>query len=152
MKNIIQMLIILLIVCSCKKEIQINKKNEVDGSPASEYQTEYYDKEKLDKALKSAIDEKNIEAYSNSFRVHVIANKYHEFLYYSILMAEKNKYDQAFYDTYYLLTCEAAFKSNLAMYYLLKGYELDNQDAIDEVEELFPDKKKIPSACSYLFK
>ncbi len=142
----------ILLTISCKKEIKVIKKEPTQATPASEYQVEYNDKVTLNKLLTEAIDSNDIDSYSKAFRIHVVANKYHEFLYYSILMAEKNKCGQAFYDTYYLLTCEVTFKSNLAMYYLLKGYELGDQDSKDEVEELFPNQKDIPTSCSYLCK
>lgn len=148
MKN--YLLILLILVISCRENNVENKNIQNKNVILNEYETEYNDKEKLNELLRKAIDDNNTDAYYKAFKIHVIANRYHEFLYYSITMAEKNNFSQAYFDTYYLLTVRISKPSKLAMYYLLKAYEKRNEDAIDEIKELFPDPKSIPTSNSFL--
>lgn len=148
MKN--YLLILLTLVISCRENNVENKNIQTKNLIINDYEAEYNNKENLNKLLKDAIDNYNKDSYFEAFRIHVISNRYEEFLYYSIMMAEKNNFDQAYYDCYYLMTVRINKPNKLAMYYLLKAYEKGNEDAKDEIKELFPDTKTIPTSNSFL--
>ncbi|MEX0597902.1 MAG: hypothetical protein WD512_15535, partial [Candidatus Paceibacterota bacterium] len=74
-----------------------------------------------------------------------------EFLYFSTVMAEKFNYGPAFQTNYHILkTSNQSTQKKLAIYNLLKSYELGNKNDIEIINEIFPNS--IPKAVDYLDK
>lgn len=76
----------------------------------------------------------------------------------SIEMANKNNYPQAYYDVYWILTHSEGYNGidkldtktkYLALYYLLKSYELDPENSKYDVDKIFKNDS-IPNANYYL--
>jgi hypothetical protein len=159
MKTDVKILTVILaiIFLSCNKSSKKNENKMVSG--VANYEEPYNDKKLMKALLDSAIVYGDESSYKTAYKNYIISNHYGEFLYYSIIMAEKHDYSQAFYDSYYLLKSDYMKKGDgkkdipdLANFFLLKAYEKGNQDAIDDVEEMYPDIKSIPKASYYLDK
>jgi len=115
-----------------------------------------------EKKINNIIDEVSIEhiilendttAYNKAFKEYVINKKQKQFLYYAILMAEKNNYKSAYQDISSILEFTEddplKYDSKLSLYSLLKAYEMDNKIAAESVKYIYTDKgKKIPKSSS----
>ncbi|MEI3790173.1 MULTISPECIES: hypothetical protein [unclassified Chryseobacterium] len=103
----------------------------------------------------SAIKRGDTLAYKKAYRYFSVNHYEKEFLYYSITMAHTYDWNQAYFDTYIILTNvnddKKISNKNLAEYYLLKSYEKNNRYAKEIVKEIFLDKGlKVPNSNSVL--
>ncbi|URC11764.1 MULTISPECIES: hypothetical protein [unclassified Flavobacterium] len=86
--------------CNDKKTNQAEIKKDDDVSTGSVYSDEYNNKEKTDKLLNKIVHEGDTTAYNNLAEIYFLSGHRLSFLYVSILMANKHKYSQAYYDVY----------------------------------------------------
>lgn len=144
---------------SCNKKIDENSeklKNNIH-TQNNQYTSTYNDEKYMKNLLDKAILKGDTVSYKEAYKNYIISNHHKEFLYYSIKMAEKYNYSDAYYNTYHLINLldniNGYYSENnkTSLYYLLKAYELHNNNAQTKVKELFIDKNiKVPSASSIL--
>lgn len=164
---------IILFFSSCNKAIDKKKETakaeqpklknilEKENAQRQEYipyednKFDFNDK-KLYENLKKAIDKGDTHAYDVASKKYMINGRQKEFLYYAILMAEKNNYIQAYTDISTILgiynyenPSDTNFISRYKLYNLLKAYEMGDDGAKQSVDQLYTDKgKKIPKSSS----
>ncbi len=118
---------------------------------------ELSDKERIELTDK-AINLNDQEAYLKLTVYYGIWGILDEMLLVSIEMSNKNNYPQAYYDVYWILTHSEGYNGidkldrntrSLALYYLLKSYELDPENSKYDVNQIFK-KDSIPNASYYL--
>ncbi|AZA83529.1 hypothetical protein C1637_15260 [Chryseobacterium lactis] len=119
-------------------------------SPYKDNKFDFNDK-KLYENLKKAIYEGDTLAYKSASKHYIVNGRYKEFLYYAILMAEKNNYKEAYWDISTILASERhdSFTSKFGTYSLLRSYELGDKGAKQSVKYIYMDKgKEIPKSNS----
>ncbi|MDR6405879.1 MULTISPECIES: hypothetical protein [Chryseobacterium] len=172
MKNLL-IITLLLSLSSCnkteEKKDNKNKKENIeletiseDESLTSEYiphvdnKFDFNDK-KLYENLKKAIYKGDTLAYKSAYKQYIINGRSKEFLYYAIIMAEKNNYAGAYKDISTILDFEVGdplvteykFSSIYGTYSLLKAYEMGNAGGKASVEYVYTQKgKPIPKSSS----
>ncbi|WP_370899701.1 hypothetical protein [Chryseobacterium gossypii] len=115
-----------------------------------------FNDKKLYENLKKAINEGDTLAYNIAAKQYIINGRQKEFLYYAILMAEKNNYIQAYSDISTILgiynyenPSDMEFVSKYKLYCLLKAYEMGDDGAKQSVNYIYTEKgKKIPKSSS----
>ncbi|MFP3577782.1 hypothetical protein, partial [Brevibacillus sp. SIMBA_040] len=84
-------------------------------------------------------------AYIRSYKAYTTNGKSKEFLYYAIIMAEKNNYGRAYYDISRILALRTDdplvtkynYSSKFGNYSFLKSYELGDDFAKDDVKDFY---------------
>jgi hypothetical protein len=157
--NKIQFLFILLLVISCNSKEGGNseeKKTTADSVLANPFILENATLGKLENEILSTGD---TTAYLKAKNHYFNSSQYDKFLYYSFTMANKYKYNLAFYDVFIELTHPKTGESftkidkstqYLALYYLVKSYELGYYDAIYSIEDKIGKIKPFPTSSYYL--
>ena len=109
----------------------------------------------LKENLNKAIYKGDTIAYNTACKQYAIDGRYKEFLYYAILMAEKNNYRDAYWDISNILSFEDdhplfdKFQSKYGTYSILKAYELGQRGARSSMKYVYTDKgNPIPSSSS----
>ncbi|EJL71483.1 hypothetical protein [Chryseobacterium populi] len=130
-----------------KKESVENKKVATDTNSLNINDT------KLQEDLNNMLLKNDTIMYIKSRRKYITSGHSKEFLYYAILMAEKNNYKEAYKDITNILdfTLEdpLAYNSQYASYCLLKAYEMGDEGAKSSVNYIYTEKgKKIPTSSS----
>ena len=137
--------------------IACNSKNEKSFNDAKE---ETVNEKLLNKFLGEAINEGNIASYDKVSSIFFEDNRYSDFYFYAMLMANKYKYPRAYYDLYIIMSRKGVtindiqLYSNdnntrkLANYFLLKSYELGLKEAFVDLKGIFG--KNIPLSKEYL--
>lgn len=159
MKKLLTLITILLLFISCIKEEQKNKQQKDVYKPDTSVAFNYlnFDDPKLGVELKKAIMENDTILYKKYYAIYSKSGHIKEFLYYAILMAEKNNYKTA-----YLHIAEAfdmrlddplitkyKFESKFSSYNLLKAYEMGDKNAKQSVKYIYLEKgKPIPKSSS----
>ncbi|ROH99386.1 hypothetical protein EGI05_00370 [Chryseobacterium daecheongense] len=108
---------------------------------------------KLQEELNKVILNNDTIAYKKYYKNYVTSGHAKEFLYYAILMAEKNNSKEAYSNISEILdfTLEdpLAYNSQYASYCLLKAYEMGNKDVESSINYIYKEKgKKIPRSSS----
>lgn len=114
----------------------------------------------LNKLIDSALNEGDEMAYNKVSSYYLMNENRDDFLYIALMMANKYSTDEAFFHVYYILN-NPRYKADLsnldlksrriALYYLLKSYEMGYETAKYEVEEIFTKQKKaIPQSKDFL--
>lgn len=112
---------------------------------------------KLQQDLEKAIMEGDTLAYQRSYKQYAINGYSKEFLYYAVIMAEKNNFKGAYDDISRILSFELddpiynvhQFSSKFGRYSKLKAYELGDSGAKVDVDYLYVKKgEPIPSSES----
>ncbi|MDW9379165.1 hypothetical protein [Chryseobacterium sp. JV558] len=166
MKNIIFLSFFLFLACNKeadkkndlkdKQKLKLENILEKEDTNTEEY-TQYKDNKfdfndkQLYENLKKAIYEGDTLAYKSASKHYIINGRYKEFLYYAILMAEKNNYKEAYWDISSILASEQheLYASQYETYSLLKSYEMGDKGAKQSVKNIYTDKgKKIPKSSS----
>ncbi|GAA5084211.1 hypothetical protein GCM10023210_03800 [Chryseobacterium ginsengisoli] len=163
MKNLLNLIILLLVVSCTDKKNSIDKDSLTKDTTSilkeeNPYMENYENKKKMRKLLDSAIINGDTLSYQEAFKDYMVSRHLQEFLYYSIKMAKIHKYGEAYFDTYYIINLNdkkngylSEKDNDLSLFYLLKAYELDNQTAKDKITDLFVKKNlKIPSSSSII--
>jgi hypothetical protein len=145
---------ILLINCAGKqKNNNISKK---DDDSVIHFQVD--DKKYIDSLQDQALRLGNEQAFNLLVALYSEAKRDKEFLYSSIYMGNKFKYSLAYFNAYIILLdknysekpdVDSTTKC-LALFYLLKSYEMGSKDAVSSVIEEFG--KKPPNSNFYLKK
>jgi hypothetical protein len=141
--------LLLTIAClfqSCKKEKEV--------VPVSAYTESYklYSNNQMMKTLKQRVlVDNDTSAYNTLERIYLESGHKEELLYYALHMAEGEHSGRACFTTYFLLRSDNNNEAinELAVYYLIKAYELNDKSAIPEITDYF-DADKIPSSTLYL--
>lgn len=111
--------------------------------------------EKLNKIKRTG----DTNAYDELSVAYFMSGELHSFYYYSLITANKYQYSKAYLDLYLALSEPYTGEGfddldkrtqRLAIYYLLKAYELGDITAINLIEERFG-KGKIPKSSSYQY-
>ncbi|WP_299176286.1 hypothetical protein [uncultured Chryseobacterium sp.] len=151
MKNLLFILPLFLLFSCTKttnnKETVESKKNATDTNSLN------INNPKLQEELSKMILDNDTVTYKKSYKKYVTSGHSKEFLYYAILMAEKNNYKEAYKDITDILdfTLEdpLAYNSQYASYCLLKAYEMGDEGAKASVDYVYTQKgKKIPKSSS----
>lgn len=139
--------ILFFIFCGCKENT-----NRYDDKPMNHsYVEDYNNKDKIDKLCKRVLTEGDTLAFRELKYIYLISEHSEEFLYFSTVMAEKYNYGPAFQTNYHILkTSNQSTQKKLAIYNLLKSYELGNKSDIERINEMFPNG--IPKAVEYFDK
>lgn len=162
MKNLFISAILFLVVC-CNKNISEKNtvlKDVLNEKPTNEY-IEYKDdkfdfnNKTLKENLHKAIYDGDTLAYNKASKEYGIHGRYKEFLYYAILMAEKNNYRNAYWDISTILSFEDSdplfktFESKYGKYSILKAYEMGQSGAKSSMSSIYTEKGKlVPKASS----
>jgi hypothetical protein len=163
MKNLI-FLPVLFLFLSCNNKDR-SKENIHLKNVLNEKQTDQYvpyvdsDFDFNDKTLKEnlnkAIYKGDTIAYSKACKQYAINGRYKEFLYYAILMAEKNNYGKAYWDISTILSFEDThplfnkFESKYGRYSILKAYEIGDDVTKSSMNRIYTEKgKPVPSSSS----
>ncbi|MCW3162873.1 hypothetical protein [Chryseobacterium oryctis] len=159
MKKIISFSLILLLFNCSKKEEQKKSKTTKDTIPKTTFVTfDFHDKE-LQENLNKAITKGDTIAYIRSYKKYSINGRDKEFLYYAILMAEKNNYKKAYYDISLILSLpptdslKGKFKSNSKFrdYSFYKSYEMGDEAAKEDIKYMFTEKNEIIPKSSSIY-
>ena len=150
-KNLKLIFIFVLLLSSCAK-----KKDDI----VLEYKAPFDNQKLIDSLIDQSINKGNEKAYCELSTFYLVENMETKLFYYSFLMANKNNTPYAFKDVFYILKSESKDQDinnldnqtkNMALAYLLKAYELGDENAKYEVFEIFGEKK-IPKSKYYFNK
>ena len=164
MKNLLLSSLFLLFACNEKNKEDIKLKNVLsdkniitnENTTNTDYKFDFNDK-LLKSNLNKAILENDTIAYKSAYKKYVTNGRSKEFLYYALLMAEKNNYKKAYNDVSTILDFEIndplvvkyKFTSKYGKYSLLKAYELGDLGAKQSANYVYSEKgKKMPKSNS----
>ena len=144
--KIFSIIIILLVTISCNKKDEI-----VETVIATNYESFLYNnKSYMDSLRKVVVQEGKIEDFENLYNICVHSVNTREEVYYTKIMAEKYNYPMAYYYLYISSRYQNSKNMDkLAVYYLLKAYEGNCEEAKYGIGEIFKDKP-IPKSEEYL--
>jgi hypothetical protein len=159
MKRSLFFLIGFLVLLSCNQNrvkssipIKDSSLKNVDSIKRISYSGEKFTQLELYKMIDSALDQGNRKAYNNVSNYYLINEMDELFLFPAFIMANKYHEPAAYFDVYDIL-CNQRYDSHLeridsatrtiALYYLMKSYELGFRAAKYEVEEKFIKRKLI---------
>lgn len=153
-------LIILLSLCSCHNRNQSPIsiwKDPVVIAP----RTPINDKNLMDSLINISINKGDTSAFNRVFSYYAIEGRKSELLAYSITMANKYNYIDAYFYVYMTLddpkqggglnTLDERTK-NLALYYLFRAHELGYKEATNVIEYIFGEDSTIPKSSYFLNK
>lgn len=160
MKLIIGLLIsvISIFVSGCNNNTNKTGHQEVTSTPSFVNK----DAVKMRTLIDSAVNTGNENAYAQVSAFHILHGKEQDFLYCALIMANKYQSPMAYFHVYFIFTSAAPLNrkdaiigldpmtKNLAMYYLLKSYELGYTDAKFEVDDVFGKNITPPKSKDYL--
>ncbi|RKS97853.1 hypothetical protein [Chryseobacterium defluvii] len=152
MKNILCLLTLFLLFNCNKYEEKNDRIKKVDTLAIDTNTLDINDQKSNDELNKMILSNDTI-IYKKYRRKYMTSGHSKEFIYYAILMAEKNNYAEAYRDIAdildFALDDPLAYNSQYASYCLLKAYEMKSQRAISSVNYVYTEKgKKIPSSSS----
>jgi hypothetical protein len=150
MKSKFLILIPFFLLCACKEKNTHGQKNNVkDAIPMNHsFVNDYNNKSKIENLCKKILIEGDTIAFRELRYIYMVSEHSEEFLYFSTFMAEKYNYGPAFQTNYDILKdYKQSTMQRLAIYNLVKSYELGNRNDIQELNELFP--KGIPKSVEY---
>ena len=176
MKRIIVLLsinVVLLLSVSCnqnkekgqdlKKNEQIKKKVEKEVSGSAQVEDLVANEKERTRLWKAAIDSGNRRAYNKIANAYLMGYQESALYYYSLIVANKYHYPEAYLYMNDVLTHEASTgdlviisddeaTQNLALYYLFKARELGSKDAKESIERHFTKEKALLTAAYFLKK
>ncbi|MFP3594699.1 hypothetical protein [Chryseobacterium sp. SIMBA_038] len=156
MKKIILFLTIFLLFNCTKNNKRVNDSAKDIHEKSENPKFDFHDKE-LQTNLNKAILNGDTLAYIRSYKAYTTNGKSKEFLYYAIIMAEKNNYGRAYYDISRILALRTDdplvtkynYSSKFGNYSFLKSYELGDDFAKDDVKDFYiNENKSIPTSSS----
>lgn len=114
------------------------------------------DEKTLRSLIDKALNENDESAYREVRNYFMLEEKFQDFSYYAIKMANKYDYPDAYYDVFRTLTLTENKPIDsldnktkcLALYYLLKSKELGSERGKYDIQNIFPDS--IPNSTYYL--
>lgn len=157
------LLFILFLLSNCDKSTSkadvklkdmLNEKQTTEYVPYVDNKFDFNDKT-LKENLNKAIYEGDTLAYNKACKEYAVNGRYKEFLYYAVLMAEKNNYSNAYWDISTILSFEEdhplfdKFESKYGTYSILKAYELGQRGAKSSMNYVYTEKgKPVPPSSS----
>lgn len=105
----------------------------------------------MNRMLNSIIEKGDTLAYCEAFFNHYFGDKGDKFLYYSLIMANKHNYVDAYVDVYSILGTDKyadEMSKKLALYYLVLAYEKGSKEAENILLEKYPNTSSIPKSKS----
>jgi len=146
-----------VMVCSCNEnKISDNKPKLVLEQTTTFSKT---NTSEIHKLYIKYIKENNIKQYNNISVDAILSGRMEDLLYYSMRMANKNNTPCAYYYIYYALSHPRGGvwmdksdekTKNIALYYLVKSYELGYKDAQADIFNIFGKNQKIENSSYYL--
>ncbi|MPT31209.1 MAG: hypothetical protein E2600_06000 [Chryseobacterium sp.] len=148
MRNSI-LILTLLCLLNCKKDNSVLQKKELSGKNTGNS----FNINQKSKQVEQSILNNDTISYNRAFKEYVTNGHHKEFLYYAILMAEKNNYKGAYQDISSILEFTVDdplnYQSKFSLFSLLKAYEMGNKVAAGSVKYIYTDKgKEIPKSSS----
>ena len=135
----------IFLLLACKGENSIDNAKPMNSG----YVNDYNNKIKMNELHNRVILTGDTIAFRNLKHIYTISEHSEEFLYVSTVMSEKYNYGPAFQTNYQILKLNKNIAlKRLAIYNLLKSYELGNKNNTKELNELF--LKGIPKSTDYL--
>jgi|GEM_PF-3433006 len=148
MKKHVLILLSFFCLYNCKKQQQDSLRNQNDGYIK-------FDINNRKKDLEEAIIKNDTTAYKMYFKEYVVNGYAREFLYYAILMAERNNYKGAYQDTSAILYSTTddtlSYRSTFANFTLLKAYEMGDKVATQHVKYMYIEKGKKPPKSTSIY-
>jgi hypothetical protein len=149
--------LILVLSVSCKNEGK--KKQFIPEIPA--HVTLISDKKETVKLWKKAIDNGDFKAYNQVSNAYLLSDYPYELYYYSFIMANKFNCPEAYFHLYIIMSEKSSFDGlvlysddkrtkGMALYYLLKSWELGFVNAEYEIVEEFGKGKAVPRSSDYI--
>jgi len=157
MKKIILFSLTLFLFNCTKNNRQANKTINKDTIKKSEIPKFDFNNKELQENLKKAILKGDTLAYIRSYKAYTINGKDKEFLYYAVVMAEKNNYKRAYYDISRILALRTDdplvtkynYSSSFGFYSFLKSYELGDDFAKEDINDFYINENKpVPKSSS----
>ncbi|MBW8360998.1 MAG: hypothetical protein K0M56_02285 [Kaistella sp.] len=150
MKNLLIVIASFLLVSSCNKNEQKTDKNNGDINVASD--TNVFTEPDVEE-LNRMIVENDTVAYKKYYKRYITSGHSRDFLFYAVLMAEKNNYPMAYMDIAntldFKLDDPLAYNSKYALYCMLKAYEMRVDGAEESINYIYTQKgKTIPKSSS----
>lgn len=139
-----------MIFCACK--------NDLDQSiVASNVSTLDSSRVNSSALLSKAMNNGDTTAYDEAFAYSIDRNGHDHFFYYALQMANRYHYAKAYFHVYFILSTPSDGQGldkldtdthRMAMYYLLKAYEMGQENARSEVAEIFKNKP-VPKSATF---
>jgi hypothetical protein len=153
--SIIKLLLIFIIISSCKSDRNNQKNNTkvVESiSMNSIYEHQYNNKKFIDSLFDKIINYGDTLAYNEAHSIFSLSGNSDKFYYYSEIMSVKFNYPKAFYHQFITFRYNDNKElKNLALYKLLKANELGCEEVKNDIEYIFKDKE-VPSSKEFLTK
>jgi hypothetical protein len=120
------------------------------------------DRRTIDSLKNKALIEGDARAYNEVATYYLVNDVGQDFLYYAIKVANRYNNKEANFHVYSILVKSASaakpstldeidpYTKNMALYYLLKSYEMGYEKARFEVREIFGERQVVPSSSYYL--
>lgn len=140
MKKILLIFLVFLCACNNEKKSLQEISNIHDAKPMNHTFVEDYNNNlKINELSKKVLIKGDTLAFRELKYIYMVSEHSEEFLYYSTVMAEKYNYGPAYQTNYDILK---AFKQStmqkLALFNLVKSYELGNKNDLQKLKEIFP--------------
>jgi hypothetical protein len=159
MYKFIIILLVIILSCGEKKEAKDNEesKNEKDAITQTEDTGMRMSNSKRITLLSEAITKGDTSAYNELATYHIFTGRGPEFLYHSIIMANKYDHARAYFVVYLILAQPLNYQTFdslgertkiIAYYYLLKASEKGDNNAFYTAQDIFG-KNKVPKSSKY---
>jgi hypothetical protein len=167
MRNFIVFLGLTSFLYSCESEEQtsapVKNDNAIVKKDSIEHWTyfgEEISQQRVFKLIDSSLNFGDAEKYNLVSKYHIVNGIGEDFLFAAMTMANKYKNAEAFFDVYVIMTSERydshiermdSTSRSIALYYLLKSYELGYKSSKYVVEKVFTDRGlAIPKSSAFL--
>ena len=146
-------IMIFFLILSCNNVS--NKNDRIEKSSYIKSEIEH------NKLLALAINKGDFKAYNKVSNDFLLEERGTEIYYYSLIMANKYKCPEAYYHLFAILNDNVLINNtkqyssdettkNMALYYLLKSYELGYDESKYKITEIFGKKTVVPNSTFYL--
>jgi hypothetical protein len=147
-----------VVIFSCTNQ---RKKGENVTTEAISPKAPLDNRKLINELLDKAVNKGDAKAYNQVASYHITEDMGQEFLYYALKVSNKYNNPEAYFHVYYILAFPRSGEKlkdmdkrtqNMAMYYLMKSFEMGHTSAKFQVEEIFKNEKIIPKSSYYLKK
>ena len=146
-----------------KKNVEMKKGHKEGVSASAQVEDLVANEKERTRLWKAAIDSGNRRAYNKIANAYLMGYQESALYYYSLIVANKYHYPEAYLYMNDVLTHEASTgdlviisddeaTQNLALYYLFKARELGSKDAKESIERHFTKEKALLTAAYFLKK
>lgn len=151
MKYYVLLIICIFFSCEFKKDNNQQEKLIVEDSVSSKefYEENYFENKKMmdslyDRILKTG----DTIAYNEAYNIASVSFNGDSFFYYSQIMAIEYQYPRAYYNMFINFRFKGEKLKKMSIYYLLKSYELGNENAKNDLNFIFKENK-IPNSSDF---